>query len=64
MVIKNKFELGQVVYLVTDEEQASYMVIGIEAQYGGGVLYHLQHGSSDEAYVRENEMSATKEPAL
>ena len=44
MVIENKFELGQLVYLKTDTDQNPRMIIGISVRQSG-LLYELSFGS-------------------
>jgi len=44
MLIENKFELGQTVYLKTDNDQSERMVIGISVR-PSGLLYELSFGS-------------------
>lgn len=41
LVIDNKFELGQLVYLITDLEQEAYHVVEIHIRPGGSILYSL-----------------------
>lgn len=41
MTIKNKFDIGQLVYLITDPEQYKRHVVGITA-YANNILYILQ----------------------
>lgn len=42
MQIDNKFNLGQIVYLITDEEQKERMVVGIQVR-PIGIIYLIQH---------------------
>lgn len=44
MVIDNKYEIGETVYLVTDKEQLQRMVTGI-CQKNGYILYELSQGT-------------------
>lgn len=44
MVIQNKYELGQIVYLVTDEDQSPRMVTQIKIGADGGLIYQLSMG--------------------
>ena len=44
MLIENKFELGEIVYLKTDNDQSDRMVIGISVR-PAGLLYELSFGS-------------------
>jgi hypothetical protein len=43
MTIKNKFELGQTVYLITDKEQEARIVTGIKIG-PGDLIYQLACG--------------------
>lgn len=53
MKIDTKFNLGQIVYLVTDTEQLKRIVVCIEVMGGGGhVLYGLSQGTT---YTRHYE---------
>lgn len=45
MIIDNKFNFGQMVYLVTDTEQLKRIVIGIWVK-PNEILYQLQTGTS------------------
>lgn len=59
MVTNNKYELGDKVYLITDEEQKQWIVIEMVFALDGGMYYRLKSGTmSYEAY--EKEMSETK----
>lgn len=44
MLIENKFDLGQIVYLKTDNDQSERMIISISVRQGG-ILYELSFGS-------------------
>jgi hypothetical protein len=53
MTIKNKFEIGQTVYLVTDPEQLKRIVTAIKVT-ANGILYILALGSEEgEHYLCE-----------
>lgn len=45
MVIENKHEIGDVVYLVTDEDQKARIVCAIEVFKSGELLYRLACGT-------------------
>lgn len=45
LIIDNKFELGEKVYLVTDKEQLLRMITGIKLCADQGVLYDLMCGT-------------------
>lgn len=49
MVVDNKFEIGQIVYLKTDAEQQDRMVVVIEI-YKFGLMYRLNCGSVDSIH--------------
>lgn len=59
MTIKNKFNIGDMVYLKTDPEQHPRMVIGISIK-PNGFTYILAFGSN-ESYHYELEISNTKD---
>lgn len=40
-----EYELGEMVYLRTDEDQRRWIVAGIEFRLDGGVLHRLIHGT-------------------
>ena len=44
MHINNKFSIGQVVYLVTDEDQEPHIVLSITVLTGGNLCYLLASG--------------------
>lgn len=45
--MNTEFQLGQIVYLITDEDQLPRMVTGITIRPGGTNIYHLSM-SGDE----------------
>lgn len=45
MVIDNKFEIGDTVYLVTDTEQHPGLIISIKIFKGGEYLYEVIRGT-------------------
>jgi len=55
MVIENVFDLGQIVYLKTDDDQKARMIIGIQVR-PTGLLYIAQLGTV-ETYHYEIELS-------
>lgn len=59
IVIDNKYEIGQIVYLKTDREQYPRIVTAI-AQRQGTVLYELSYGTSD-AWHYDFEISVDKD---
>ncbi len=58
MVIENKYNIGETVYLVTDEDQKPRIVTGINVTVTG-IRYNLVNGVTD-TYHYELEMSAEK----
>jgi hypothetical protein len=59
MVIENKFDLGDLVYLSTDEEQKQRMVTKISATLDGGLIYDLNCGTCCTVHY-EKEISEEK----
>lgn len=55
MTYKSKYGLGELVYLVTDEEQKRRMITGVKFNLNG-IVYTLQHGTN-ESYHYEPEIS-------
>lgn len=45
MVINNKFEFGQILYLTTDRDQLPRMVTGIKVCKHGELLYEVMSGT-------------------
>ena len=58
MTISNKYHIGQIVYLVTDEEQKQRIVIGFGV-YPNTIKYILGHSNDDSAHY-DFEISADK----
>lgn len=46
MVIDNKFNFGDIVYLKTDDEQQERIVTGMMLRYTGVVIYELSCGAT------------------
>lgn len=44
MQIKSQFDIGELVYIVTDVEQLKRQIVSFEVQWGGSILYILQCG--------------------
>ena len=57
--MKSKTELGQIVYLITDNEQLPRIVTGIKFSLGGGVVYYLNNGTQESMHY-EAEFSENK----
>jgi hypothetical protein len=45
MVVENKFDIGQVVYLRTDKEQEPCIITCLTVYRDGDVLYEVNRGS-------------------
>ncbi|GAA4328493.1 hypothetical protein [Flaviaesturariibacter amylovorans] len=43
MVIDNKYEFGQKVYVVTDPDQHARQVTEIQVKPGGGIVYEVSY---------------------
>ena len=59
MVIKTRFNIGQIVYFVTDEMQMEYIVVAVVI-YADWTRYKVAHGSENETECREIELTETK----
>jgi len=59
MIIDNKFELGQKVYLVTDKEQLTRIVNGIQVCSAGSIIYRVACGTV-EFWASDYEISTEK----
>ena len=59
MTINNKYDFGQMVFLVTDPEQKERMVTAIQVFAGGRLLYQLVHGEN-ATWHYEYEISGTE----
>jgi hypothetical protein len=57
--MKHKYNLGQLVYLVTDDEQKDRLVIAIKFTIDGGLVYTLSCGTNDTSHY-EAEISETR----
>lgn len=60
IMIDNKFDFGQVVYLKTNRDQQSRMVTAIRTNINNSVTYCLTCGVTDQWHF-ECEISATKD---
>lgn len=58
MTIQNKFKLGEVVYLRTDPDQFSRIIVAIQITVDGGMLYKLAINMSEQWHY---EVEITKE---
>lgn len=58
MVIENKYEIGQIVFLITDEEQCARLITGITIA-PRGLTYRLCYGVT-ETWHYEMEISDEK----
>jgi len=50
MVIKNKYDIGELVYLITDTEQHERIVTAIKVFPGGVLMYQLAMGGFDSSH--------------
>lgn len=63
MVIDNKYNIGDIVYLTTDIDQHPRLITGINVRPGGFLLYEVQCGERNgTAY--EIEISATRDVVM
>lgn len=60
LVINNKFNFGQTVYLITDKDQLPRMVVSISIRPGEIIWYGLCHGTLYSEHY-EMEVSETKD---
>ena len=60
MVIDNKYEIGAIVYLVTDEEQRARIITFIKILPGGVLSYELSCGHTGSEHY-DFEISAEKD---
>ena len=63
MVIDNKYEFEEIVYLKTDQEQMPRIVVSVEVYKGGELLYKLACGTATSSHY-EFEMSREKNVLL
>lgn len=56
---KNKYKLGEIVYLITDTEQLYRMVTGVKFALDGGVIYYLTSGTTETMHY-EKEITRTR----
>jgi len=56
VVIDNRYELGEIVYLVTDPEQRKRLITGIKVCVDKSILYELICGTF-QSYHYEAELS-------
>lgn len=60
MVISNKYNLGEVVYLITDDDQLKRVVTYINIRSAGYITYGLSQGTIETSHV-ETEISKQKQ---
>jgi hypothetical protein len=60
MVIDNKYEIGSIVYLITDSEQLKRIVLSFECYKNGEILYKIACGTT-LSYHYEFELSFEKD---
>lgn len=58
MKIDTKFNIGEIVFLITDEDQKARMVVSLKI-YDKGILYCLACGT-EETYHYEMEIASQK----
>ncbi|MDB0602166.1 hypothetical protein PL373_13610 [Tenacibaculum maritimum] len=59
MVVDNKYRIGEVVFLLTDEDQLKRVVTAITVRSGGYITYELSQGI-DTSWHIESEISNSK----
>ncbi len=59
MTINNKYAIGQIVYLKTDDQQLKRMVLAIQVRANSQIIYTLASGSN-ESFHFEMEISTEK----
>lgn len=64
MNIKNKFSLGDTVFLVTDPEQMKRLIVGITVLPGGILMYSCAHADEEVTDHYEMELSDTEDVLL
>ena len=63
MVIDNKYDFGDIVYLLTDKEQLPRIIRGIEIFKAGELLYAVNCGTQESRHY-EFELSLEKNIVL
>jgi hypothetical protein len=61
MTINNKFKLGETVYLKTDPDQFSRIIVALQLTVDGGLLYKLAINMSEQWHY-EVEITREKTP--
>lgn len=59
MIINNKFELGSIVYLITDPDQFERMITRIIITMNGAIIYEASCGNCTSLHY-DGEMSTKK----
>lgn len=59
MVVDDKYRIGEVVYLFTDEDQLKRVITAIIIRSGGYIAYELSQGT-DTSWHIESEISNNK----
>jgi hypothetical protein len=59
MIVDNKYEIGQIVYLVSDEFQAPHIITALQINSYGNVFYLCVH-EHDEYLAADFEISSEK----
>jgi hypothetical protein len=63
MMVENKYDFGDVVYLVTDSDQEKRIVTAIKIYPSGGILYQLSCGTENSDHY-EFEISKEEDTVL
>lgn len=59
IIIENQYDIGEIVYLRTDEDQYPRVIVSIEVYKNGEILYKICRGT-ESSYHYEFEMSSEK----
>lgn len=62
-IIQHKYEIGDEVYLKTDEEQKKRIVVAIKIFKGGELLYDLNQGTTTSLHY-DFELSSERDTVL
>jgi len=63
LIVRNKFELTNIVYLITDSQQLKRIVTGIIIRANDVIMYELSCGT-DSSWHHEFELSAEKDTVM
>jgi len=59
ITINTKFDLGEIVFLKTDEEETPYIIISITYDINNSIVYNLKNGC-EVSYHFEKEIKSNK----